>query len=409
MLWNAFDHPNLAKALLAHGKYDGALTACAIGLQRTPDSAELYALQARAYDGLGRPNDALAACERALALSPGGEPALEARTRQALIAFDAGDVAQAFAMAEQAWNLAPGDARVHSLIGNLLSWNGNLESALGHIEWNWVVELTSCLQRFGGVEAWNGSDIRDKRVVVVHQQGYGDMLQMARYLPALRARTQRVIVECLRPMAGLMRRMPGVDEISEHKGADPSSYDAYARLMTLPRLLGIESGSHAPYVRPEPARSAHWKALLNRYEGPRVGLAWGGNPAHAFDFRRSIPPESLAPLGSVSKVRYFSLMLEPNVDPGFEVVRIGETFRDFEDAAAAIAELDLVIAVDTAYAHLAGALGVPVWVLLHRRPDWRWAGNGEQTPWYPSMRLFRQHETDWSAVIERVVHALAVY
>lgn len=409
MLWNAFDHANLARALLTHGHYDGALTACAMGLRRTPESAELYSLLARAYDGLGRRNEALAACERALALEQDGPSALEARIRQALIFFDAGDVAQAFAMAERAWNLAPGNVYVHTLIGNLFAWNGDLSTALGHIEWNWGDELTSCLKRFGGRASWDGGDVTGKRVLVVHQQGFGDMLQMARYLPALRARAERVIVECLSPIAGVMRRMPGVDEVSEHKAADPASYDAYVRLMTLPRILGIDAGIAAPYLVPDADRSSHWKAQLSKYEGYRVGLAWGGNPSHVFDFRRSISPELLAPLGGIPNVRYFSLMMEPGVDVGFDIVRIGETFRDFEDAAAAIAQLDLVISVDSAYAHLAGTLGVPVWTMLQHRPDWRWAGNGEDTPWYPSMRLFRERERGWSMVIERVVRALSTH
>ena len=406
MLWNAFDHANLARTLLTHGHYDGALTACSMGLMKKPESAELYALQARAYDGLGRWDDALASCERALELEPSGPSALEALIRQALLFFDAGDVARAVATAERAWNMAPGNPYVHTLIGNLFAWNGDLPSALGHIEWNWLDELTSCLKRFGGKAPWDGGDLTGQRVLVVHQQGYGDMLQMARYLPALRARAERVIVECRSPIAGVMRRMPGVDEVSEHKAADPASYDTYARLMTLPRILGIDAGVEAPYLEPDPNRSAHWKAALSAYSGYRVGLAWAGNPAHVFDYRRSIPPKLLAPFGKIPNVRYFSLMMEPEVDAGFDIVRIGETFVDFEDAAAAIAQLDLVIAVDTAYAHLAGALGVPIWTMLQHRPDWRWAGRGEDTSWYPSMRLFRERGRDWSGVIERVVDTL---
>jgi hypothetical protein len=410
MLWNAFDHANLARTLLTRGHYDGALTACALGLARTPDSAELHVLLARACDGLGRRDDALVACERALALEQAGPSAVEARIRQALLFFDAGDVAAAFAMAELAWNLAPGDVRVHALIGDLIAWNGDLSSALGHIEWNWLDELTSCLKRFDGKASWDGSsDLSGKRVLVVHQQGFGDMLQMARYLPALRARAERVVVECLSPIAGVMRRMPGVDEVVEHKAADPATYDAYVRLMTLPRVLGIDSGLVAPYLKPDADRSAHWKALLSGYEGRRVGLTWGGNPRHVFDFARSLAPELLAPLAGVPNVRYFSLMMEPDVNVGFDVVRIGEAFRDFEDAAAAIAQLDLVISVDTAYAHLAGALGVPVWAMLQHRPDWRWAGNGEATPWYPSMRLFRERDRAWSTAVGRVVDAMMTW
>jgi tetratricopeptide (TPR) repeat protein len=409
MLWNAFDHANLARTLLTHGHYDGALTACSMGLQRTPDSAELHVLLARAFDGLGRRDDALAACERALALEPEGPSALEARIRQALLFFDVGDVPQAFAMAERAWNLAPDNVYVHALIGDLFAWNGDLSSAMGHIEWHWLDELTSCRKRFGGQASWDGGDLTGKRVLVVHQQGFGDMLQMARYLPALRARSERVIVECLSPIAGVMRRMPGVDEVVEHKAADPATYDAYARLMTLPRILGLDAGIAAPYLAPDADRSAHWKTLLSGYEGRRVGLAWGGNPRHVFDFARSLAPKLLAPLGSVPNVKYFSLMMEPNVDVGFDIVRIGETFRDFEDAAAAIAQLDLVISVDTAYAHLAGTLGVPVWTMLQHRPDWRWAGSGETTPWYPSMRLFRERDRAWSTVIDRVVGAMMTW
>ena len=407
MLWNSFDHANLARTLLAHGYYDGALTACSMGLKRSPDSAELHALLARAYDGLGRADDALAACERTLALEQRGPSALEATIRLALIAFDAGDAAYAFAAAQHAWDLAPGDADVHALIGNLLAWNGELSRALGHIEWNWVDELTACLKRFPSQASWEGEDLRGKRVLVVHGQGFGDLLQMARYLGALRERAGHVTVECLPPIASVMRRVPGVDEVVAYPTADPRSYDAYARLMTLPRLLGLDAGLPAPYLAPDAERSAQWKARLRDYDGFRVGLTWGGNPRYVFDFARSLSPELLAPLGALANVRYFSLMLEPGVDLGFDVVRIGEAFRDFDDAAAAIAQLDLVISVDTAYAHLAGALGVPVWTMLKRRPDWRWGGSGDSTPWYPSMRLFREREPGWNTVINRIVNALS--
>ncbi len=402
MLWDSFDHANLARALLARGFYDGALTACSMGLRKKPESAEMHALLARAYDGLSRAGEALAACERVLTLEQNGPSALEARVRQALIFFDAGDIAQAFAMAERAWAIAPDNAIVHTLIGNLLAWNGNLPAALGHIEWNWVNELTSTLQRFNGEPSWDGADIRDKRVLVVHEQGFGDMLHVARYLGALRQRAAHVTVECLPPIAEMMRRVPGVDAVVAYHTADPASYDTYVRLMTLPRILGVDAGAAAPYIVPDAQRSAQWKAQLRGVEGYRVGLAWGGNASHVFDFARSIRPELLAQLGAIAKVRYFSLMLEPDVDVGFDIVRIGEGFRDFDDAAAAIAQLDLVISVDTAHAHLAGALGVPVWTMLQRRPDWRWTGNGEHTPWYPSMRLFRAREPGWGPVVERV-------
>jgi hypothetical protein len=391
--------------LLSHGKYDGALTSSEMGLERQPNSAELLVLFARACDGLGRPDDALEACERVLALEPQGPSALEARILQSSIFFDAGEVALAFATAELAWNLAPGNVYVHTLIGNLFAWNGQLSSALGHIEWNWPGELTSCLNRFG-VASWEGDDIHDKRVLVVHQQGFGDMLQMARYLPALRSRAERVIVECLPQIAGVMRRMHGVDDVVPLGTIQSGEYDAYARLMTLPRILGLDSGAAVPYLVPDAKRVAHWEPIVNAAGGYRVGLAWSGNPAHVFDFKRSLPVERLAPLGDVPGVTYYSLMMQPNVGAGFDIVRVGEGFRDFDDAAAVIAQLDLVITVDSAYAHLAGSLGVPVWTMLPRRPDWRWSGNGDTTLWYPSMRLFREKTPGWPTVIDRVTAAL---
>ncbi len=410
MLWRAFDHANLAATLLSGGRYEAAKTACAIGIECSPNAAELYVLLARALDGLGSPDEALAACACALERSPTGPIARDAYITGALIYSSAGDRERAFWSAQRAWEVAPDDRDVHTLLGNLLSWHGDLESALPHVEWHWTREAEYCEDRFGDRAAWDGSDLTGQRMLVVHQQGYGDQLQMARYLPLLRDRALRVTVECLPPVAGVLRSISGIDVVSPQSVSD-DAFDRYVRMMRLPRLLGVDAGAAVPYLQADDALVALWRARLCDATALRVGIAWAGSAQHVLDFERSMLPQTLEPLAALRGVRFYSLMMEPEwigaSVPGLELLPLGQDFRDFSDAAATLAQLDLVLTVDTAFAHLAGALGVPVWLMLPRRPDWRWAGNGERTSWYPSMRLFRETAPRWETVPQRVAAELA--
>jgi hypothetical protein len=360
MLWRLMDHANLAEALVREGRDDAALAACEMGMTQTANSAPLYRVRA-------------------------------------LIRASAGDMERALEDANRALELAPDDLNALTTMGNVLSWSGNLEAALPFVRWNWIDEERSCEIRFAQTPQWTGGDLGGRSIFVAHEQGYGDAIHMARYLPLLRERGARVVVESAPATVELLRSVSGVDDVVERgTSAHAAGCDTYVRMMTLPSILGIAPDATVPYLQVEPERIARWNAFVQG-DGIRVGLAWAGNPKHTFDAQRSMLAQEFEPLKDIRGVRWISLMQHES------------DFKDLGDVAAVISQIDLVISVDTAAAHLAGALGRPVWTMLARRPDWRWSGSGDRTVWYPTMRLFRETAPAWSTVIPRVRSALAKF
>jgi tetratricopeptide (TPR) repeat protein/glycosyltransferase involved in cell wall biosynthesis len=264
-----------------------------------------------------------------------------------------------------------------------------------------------------GVPEWDGSPL-DGRTIFVHaEQGLGDALQFVRYAPLLKARgAGRVIVECTSPIGDLMRGAPGVDAVVT-TGDPMPSFDLHAYMMSLPLLCGTTLGTiprEIPYLE-APRRPV--EDAIRSYRGFRVGLVWGGNPIHQRDLLRSIPLATLAPVLDVPGVTFFSLQkgapLSQIAAPcGRNIVNLDAMIGDFGDTAAALEALDLLITVDTSVAHLAGALGTPVWMMVPHVPDWRWMLGRNDSPWYPSMRLFRQAAIlEWSDVVGAIADSLS--
>jgi hypothetical protein len=264
---------------------------------------------------------------------------------------------------------------------------------------------------------WDGAPIPGGTLLIHAEQGFGDTLQFMRYVPLAcqRAGAARVIVECQRELLSLLSSGGGWGCELIPRGAldcaDAPRFDVQLPMLSLP--LALEHFDPmpmpAPYVAPPPRLLDAWRERLAAVPGFRVGIAWAGNPSHREDRLRTIRPEQLLPLLRVPGAVFYSLQLEqregvsalPLTEAGLRdfTAHIG----DFADTAAMMAELDLIITVDTASAHLAGAMGRPVWTLLPFVPDWRWGLKNEDTPWYPTMRLFRQPRlTDWDAVIAKV-------
>ena len=240
-------------------------------------------------------------------------------------------------------------------------------------------------------------------------KGLGDAIQFARYLPLLTRRGARVVLQCAPSLIPLLGSMPGIETCP--RGSRPS-YDCWVDQMSLPLLFGTALGtipSPAGYLVPDPARAARWENRLP--DGLRVGVVWAGNPLHSNDHRRSIPASALAPVVTAGRSALVSLQTGPrarDLAKLFGVADYSGRLTDWAETAAVVSALDLVIAVDTAVAHLAGALGIPVWLMLPHAPDWRWMLGREDSPWYAGMRLFRQeHPGDWGSVAERVAAALA--
>jgi hypothetical protein len=272
---------------------------------------------------------------------------------------------------------------------------------------------------------WADAALHGRSLLLVSDAGHGDLIQMVRYAPLLKERGAAQITLYGQPAAvRLLAGCAGLDRVLGFDAPLPrDGWDLWAPVMSLPYLCGTDLDTvpaPTPYLHADPTRVAHWRRRLASPAagrgGLRVGLVWRGNPKHESDDDRSMPGlATLAPLGLVAGVRLFSLQagaggadaLDP--PPGLGLEPLGAPLGDFAETAAIVVNLDLVIAVDTSIVHLAGALGVPAWVLLGAyKPDWRWLDGRDDTPWYPGrMRIFRQTRAgDWAAPIAQVVRAL---
>jgi Flp pilus assembly protein TadD len=311
-----------------------------------------------------------------------------------------GDLESAQEAFEAALINDPDNVEAHVNYAHLLLLGGDYER--GYAEHEWRLKKTDYrdLTAFRS-PLWSGEDLTRKTILLWGEQGLGDTLQFVRYAPHVAQSAQRVIVECNPILHQLIADMPGIDEVVDlYRGRD---YDFHLPLMSLPLWHGVSNiPDKMPYLSaPEPTD-------LNPREGLQVGLIWAGNPNHARDRERSRLLSEFAPLTARTDATFYSLQkgIAANQSPpdGMRLIDLGSGFADMADTAAAMRSLDLVISIDSAPAHLAGALGIPVWVLLTRIPDWRWGLGRDDTPWYPSMRLFRD-ENGWEDLFERVAAA----
>jgi tetratricopeptide (TPR) repeat protein len=304
----------------------------------------------------------------------------------------------------------------HAEYGISLLMAGRLAEGWDHYEFRWMRDPLLSLRPKFRKPVWAGQDLEGKTLLLRGEQGMGDTIQFIRYAPYLQTLGAKVLLIVQEGFGCLAARFPGVDTLIGRDDALPP-IDFYIHLLSLPRVFRTDLASipaDVPYLQAEPAAVTRWAGRLGAPKGHlKVGLVWGGNATYSRDRHRSLPLRLLAPLGSLPGVRYFGLQkgsqaAETETSPiNAEFVNLGSEFQDFGDTAAAIAHLDLVISVDTAVAHLAAAQGKPVWLLLPRPADFRWMRERDDSPWYPTMRLFRQDQPgDWSAVIERVTAAL---
>jgi hypothetical protein len=263
---------------------------------------------------------------------------------------------------------------------------------------------------------WNGAAPAGKTLLIYAEQGLGDALQFARYLTLLAEAGARCVVHCGEALRPLLATVPGVTNVVSGGDALPP-YDAQMALMSLPRVFEttLETiPAHVPYIVAAPEHRAAARTLMHARDGLKVGLAWAGSREHANDRNRSCPLAAFNPLLDLPDIAWFSLQhgdasAQIAAVPGGQRLMPLPAGASLTDTAALIAELDLVITVDTSIAHLAGALGQPAWVLLPFAPDWRWLLDREDSPWYPTLRLFRQSQPrDWMTVVTRLGDALQV-
>jgi hypothetical protein len=255
------------------------------------------------------------------------------------------------------------------------------------------------------------------RLLLVGDQGFGDCIQFSRYFPQAAARCGTLLLACAGELIELLSPLPGI-AAAHDRWESVGEFTMYCPLSSLPGIFGTELDSipaPVPYIAAKPNRVEHWRQTLAARlpaESLRVGLVWAGRPTHGNDVRRSLTLAALQPLADSTGVAFVGLqkgkaVAQLNDFGPARVLDISGELSSFAETAAVVANLDLVIAVDTAVAHLAGALGKPVWVMLPWLPDWRWLLDRDDTPWYPTMRLFRQPRPgDWASVITRVAGEL---
>ncbi len=359
---------------------------------------------------LKRYDDALASYDRALALEPGFAGAHHNRgvTLQELKRYD-----DALASYERASALRPDFVEAHwneSLVRLQL---GDFHGGWRKYEQGWKTGLRGEPRGFAQPR-WTGAEPLAGRTLLLHvEQGFGDTIQFVRYAPLAAAAGARVILEAYPLLTTLLSEVEGVNAVVS-RGEPLPAFDLHCPLLSLPLAFGTELDTipaRVPYLTAPPARLARWGARLPRAGGLRVGLAWSGRETP--DPNRSVALAQLAPLFDLPGIHFVSLQKdvrdsdEAALRGRPELLHLGPDLADFADTAAVIEQLDLVISIDTAVAHLAGALGKPVWILLPFSSDWRWLLDRDDSPWYPTARLFRQDETRaWDTVIARVRAAL---
>lgn len=405
----AHAHNLLALVLLEQRRLDEAAAACRQALSFNPNFPEAYSNLGLALQGNGRLDEAISQFKQAIALRPSYA---EAYNNLGIALWEQGRLKDAAAAYEQSLALEPNDLRTRFNRACLLLAQGDFDR--GWPDYEARSGLTRHLTNIGPQPIWDGSDLQGRRILVHGEEGFGDTLQFIRYASLLAARGARVVLRCPQGLRRLLSGQCGVEQIIGMEDPPPA-VDVQCSLLSLPRLFGatLENiPADVPYIAPDKALVGKWQERVAREaSGMTVGLVWAGNPAHRNDRNRSMPLAALTPLGDLDGVRWISLQkgkaAADALAADLKILDWTQELTDFADTAALAACLDLIICVDTSVAHLAGAMGKAVWVLLPFAPDWRWLLNRSDSPWYPSMRLFRQSAPrDWTWPVAQLLEEL---
>lgn len=418
-------------------------------LQADPNNANAWCYLGIACHDRDRLDEAVAAYRRAIQLQPrfpiaynnlGNTLRMQRRLTEALTCFDEalrqqpgyvnayknkgtalvweGRLDEAFRCYQQALQLLPEDAETHKNLGVILLLKGQFAEGWREYQWRWQTrDLTP--PEFDQ-PAWDGSSLDGKTILLVAEQGLGDTVHFIRYAGVLKQRYDcRVVASCHRPLLALLARCSGIDQLIA-SDETPPQFDVYCPLLDVPGILGEDLRSQPgeiPYLAADPERIEDWRRRLSVYGGLKIGVAWQGNPKYPADRMRSFPLSAFEPLGRLHGIQLFSLQKGAGVEQldtlcgRLDIVPLGEQLDEktgaFVETAAVLKNLDLVISPDTAVAHVAGALGVRLWLALATVPHWPWLLHREDTPWYPTARLFRQTTADdWTSVFERMAQQL---
>jgi Flp pilus assembly protein TadD len=406
-------HNNLGNILREKGQFDEAIASYRRAIEVKADYLEAHNNLGSALLESGRPTEAIEQYQRALALRP---ELPELYNNLGKVHRANNDVTAAIAAHERALVLRSDDADAHWNRSLMRLLSGDFEQGWQEYEWRWRVPDFKSPRRNFRQPLWTGQPLKGRRILLHAEQGFGDMIQFARYVPRVAQQGGRVILECPPELLRLMQTLPGVEQLIAAGRALPE-FDLHCPMLSLPLAFHTTLQSIPnviPYLQPDSSQVAHWKARL-RLPGDRlrIGLIWAGSSANPNDRNRSLALAALSPLAQSEDAVFYNLQTGPAAEQAakgsaFEFMNPAGQLGDFADSAALIANLDLIISVDTATAHLAGALAVPVWVLVPFAPDWRWLLDRQDSPWYPTMRLLRQSRPgDWDSVIQQIASELA--
>ncbi len=405
-------HNGLGAVLVEQGDFAAAQASFERALELNPGHAEALNNLGLLKRRQGDYDAALAHCRKAVAVRP---RMVEAHVNLGNTLRAVGDYDGSAAALRAALDIDRNHPDAHWNLGLALLAQGKFDEGWGEYEWRAKCRAFRAQRWDFGCPRWDGARMRRKNVLLYAEQGFGDAIQFVRYAPLVAERVSHVIVRCPAALTRLFESIPGVDAAGPDIETETNFHYA-APLMSLPAIFGTDAASipaNVPYLRPPKGATAVHSASAPA-GALQVGLVWAGNPGHQNDRNRSIDLKLLAPLLDVEGCAFASLQVGAAGDAiaaaGFadRIADLGQRLGDFADTAATITTLDLVIGVDTAVVHLAGALAKPVWTLLPLVPDWRWLTGRDDSPWYPTMRLFRQPAAgDWPGTIAAVARALA--
>jgi len=402
----------LAWVLQNAGKLEQARDAYTAAIELDAHDPRFWNNLGNVLRGLGAYEDALRAASETLRLKPnhpgawltrGDACKALGRLEDALVAYKTGHI-QTPDHIELAYGLA-----------DVLLTTGDFENGWKAYEARWRLnrmgdDLTA---RYALANRWTGQSFDGKTLLVMSEQGLGDTLQFCRYLPLIKALGGQVIFEVQKPLESLMVDIIGADDVIA-RGDPVPDHDFLIPLLSIPGVLGTTMATipaRIPYLKVPSGHVVKWAALRRDLKGMKVGLVWAGGTDHAGDRRRSLSLTDLAPVLDIEGISFVSLQVGPPKNDletaSRTIIDAGAQFKDFSDTAGALMHLDLIISVDTSVAHLAGALGKPVWTLIPSAPDWRWMQDCADTLWYPTMTLYRQQPNQtWKPVVESIANDL---
>jgi hypothetical protein len=401
--------------LFRMGRHEAAAETIEHALSLVPDAMAFRRNLCPIYERLGRYDDALRVGHEVL---DGALYDVQTLHNLALTHYRKLELDQSIACARRALALDPAAPGPHFQLAEALLLRGEFAEGLDEYEWRYRIAGVPPLLPATDYPQWDGTPLVQATLLLIADQGFGDTIQFCRYIPWVCARCAQVVVVADPVMHPLIRQINPSIELLGHWGRCPP-FAAYCPLSGLPRLHGTRLDtipSKGPYLHAEPSRTEAWRARLEdllQQRTRRIGIVWAGRPTHNNDLNRSVSLSTFAPIAALGGISLVSLQKGPaqsaiaDYSDRAPLLNLGAEIADFVDTMAIIETLDLVITVDTAVAHLAGAMGKPVWILLPYAPDWRWLLERSDSPWYPTARLFRQRSPgDWDSVARAVAEAI---